>query len=276
MWLSRSRISCFLKRKCPRLWALLNQRARRNPPKGIREFLSGELASEGQRHLRLADARVSNLIAKTSETIVGDAYRRDFSGVDTENQLAELLCEITLADAVGGISSIPPVLRPMTRNANQCDVMVIIEGRELYGEAKRLADSWLGGARSIAKLPPGAKPRDVDRPRAMDLSSKLKEAHEQFPRGGLNVLFLFHPSVWNTPVYIRQALFGDAAGFDETTQPNLHDDGLYALPEWQEISACAYSCVNQDGTFSVVQIWRNPRANAPLPDTIAQRLALAG
>jgi hypothetical protein len=219
---------------------------------------------------------VFNLIAKTSETIVGDAYRRDFSGVDTENKLAELLCEITLADALGGISGTPPVLRPRTRNVKRCDVMVVVEGSELYGEAKRLADPWQGGARSIAKSPPDAKPRDVDRPRAMDLSGKLKDAHEQFPRGGLNVLFLFHPSAWNTPVYIRQALFGDASAFDETTQPNLHADGLYALPEWQEISACAYSRVNPDGVFSVVQIWRNPSANAPLPDTIAQRLALAG
>ncbi len=275
MWLRRCRAIRFLKRNCPHLWALLNQQARCDPPEGIQEFLSGAWRGEGQRHLRLADARVSRLIAKTSEKIVGDIYRRDFSGVETENKLAELLCEITLVDALGGMSSTPPVLRPATKNGKECDVKVVIEGSDLYGETKRLADPWGGGVRSIAKSPPDAKPPDATRPRAMDLFSKLRDVHKQFPQGTLNVLFLFHPSVWNTPVYIKQSLFGDASGFDESSQPPLHDDGLYALTEWQEISACSHSRVNPDGTLSIVQIWKNPRATVLLPESLAERLALA-
>lgn len=266
----------FLEKDCPHIWALLNQQAKRTPPKGFLEFLSGKWAAEGRRHLRLADTRVSSLIARTSKKIVGDTYRRDLSSVDTENRLAELLCEISLADALGGISSVPPVLRPKTQIGTECDVKVVVDGCVLYGESKRLADTWEGGVRSIAKSPPGSKPPDAARPRAMDLFSKLKDARRQFPRGTLNVLFLFHPSVWNTPVYIKQALFGDASTFDESSQPSVHDDGLYALGEWQEISACAHSRVNIDDRLSIVQIWKNPKANVSLPDSVSQRLAVAG
>ena len=109
----------------------------------------------------------------------------------------------------------------------------------------------------------------------MDLFSKLKEVHTQFPENTLNVVFLFHPSVWNSPVYIKQALFGDASGLDESTEISLYDDGLFALDEWQKIAACAYSRVNTDGTFRIVQIWTNPKANVFLPENVRERLALA-
>jgi hypothetical protein len=110
----------------------------------------------------------------------------------------------------------------------------------------------------------------------MDLFSKLKDTHRQFPRSTLNVLFLFHPSVWNTPLYLKQALFGDASAFDDSSQPSLHDDGLYSLVEWQEISACAYSRVNSDGSLSIVKIWKNPKAKASLPENVSIKLAAAG
>lgn len=247
----------------------------RTLPKGIEEFLSGELGAEGRSQLQLADTRISNLIAKTSKTIVGDVYRRDLSGVDTEHKLAELLCEITLVDALGNISVTPPVLRPKTETGKQCDAKVAVDGSDLYAEVKRLADTWEGGVRSIAKSPPGSKQPDAARPRAMDLFSKLKDVHTQFPRATLNVLFLFHPSIYESPVYIKQALFGDASGFDESGELPLYDDGLFTLAEWQEISACAHSRVNTDGTLSIVQIWRNPKANVSLPDNVLKRLVVA-
>ncbi len=276
MWSHRCQIIRFLRENCPHVWAILNQQAKQTPPEGLQEFLSGTWGAEGRKQLQLADKRLSSLIKSTSERTVGDTYRRDISGVDTKNKVAELLCEIILVDALGGISNAPPVLRPKTKTGKECDVKVVVERSDLFGESKRLADTWEGGIRSIAKSPPESKPPDTDRPRAMDLFSKLKDVHEQFPQGTLNVLFLFHPSNWNTHVYIKQALFGDASGFDYSSQPSLHDDGLYALNEWQEVSACAYSRVNSDGTFSIVQIWKNPRANVVLPDTVAERLATAG
>jgi len=266
----------FLEKNCPHIWALLNQQAKRKPPKGFEEFLSGTWAAEGRRQLCYGDARVSSLIGKTSEKIVGDTYRRDLSGVNTENRLAEILCEITLVDALGGVSTAPPVLRPKAGSGTECDVKVVIEGSVLYGESKRFADLWEGGIRSIAKSPPELKPGDAARPRAMDLFSKLKDTPRQFPQNTLNVIFLFHPSVWNTPVYIKQALFGDASAFDESTQPSLHADGLFTLEEWQDISACAQTRVNTDTTLSIVQIWRNLNAKVPVPDNVSERLSVAG
>jgi hypothetical protein len=254
------------------MWALLNQHAKANLPNGIKEFLSGKWAAEGRKQLKLANRTISSLIARTSEKVVGDTYRRDLSGVDTESQLAELLCEITLVEALASISSDTPVLRPKAEAGKECDVKVVVEGTDLFGESKRLADTWKGGVRSIAKVSRESRRPDANRPRSMDLFDKLKNVHMQFPRNTLNVLFLFHPSVWNTPVYIKQSLFGDAAGFDDSTHPSTYQDGLYALPKWQKISACVHSRVNDDGPFSVVQIWKNPNANVCLVDSLAEKL----
>lgn len=77
-------------------------------------------------------------------------------------------------------------------------------------------------------------------------------------------------------MYIRQSLFGNSSALDEAEPPSLNDDGLFSLPEWQEISACVHSRVNDHGSFSIIRIWKNPRANVPLPDTVSERLALAG
>ena len=262
----------FLKTSCPTVWALLNQHAKAKLPNGIKQFLGGKLAAEGRKQLKLADGIFSSLITRTSEKMVGDTYRRDLSGVATESQLAELLCEITLVEALASISSDAPVLRPKAGTGKECDVKVVIEGTDLFGESKRLADSWKGGVRSIAKVSRESRRPDANRPRAMDLFDKLKNVHKQFPRSTLNVLFLFHPSVWNTPVYIKQSLFGDAAGFDHLTHPSTYEDGLYALPEWQKVSACAHSRVKDDGAFSVVQIWKNPNANVCLADSLDEKL----
>ena len=266
----------FVKTHCPRIWALLNEKAKRSLPKGIEDFVSGQWSADGRTQLQSADARVAALIAKTSEATVADAYRRDLSGVGSEQKLAELLCELTLVDAIAGVSDSQLVLRPATRNGKRCDAKVVLVGRDVYGEVKRLADAWEGGVRSIAKTLHGPKPAHATRPRAMDLFSKLEKVPGQFPQTTVNILFLFHPSVWNSPVYIKQALFGDASGFDESPNPQVHNDGLFYLSEWRELTACAHSRVNEDGSLSIVQVWRNPNANAVLSEDVLQRVASAG
>lgn len=266
----------FVRTHCPRIWALLNEKAKRRLPKGIEDFVSGEWSADGRTQLQSADARVAALITKTSEATVGDAYRRDFSGVGSEHKLAELLCELTLVAAIAGVSDSQPVFRPATRNGKHCDAKVVLAGRDVYGEVKRLADAWEGGVRSIAKTLHGPKPALASRPRAMDLFSKLEDVPSQFPHSSINILFLFHPSIWNSPVYIKQALFGDASGFDESPNPQVNDDGLFRLSEWREVTACAHSRVNEDGSLSIVQVWRNPNANAVLPEDVLQRIASAG
>lgn len=274
--LCASQISHFLGKNCPNVWSILNQRARRSPPKGFQEFLSGEWAEEGKIWLKLADKRVFQLINRSSERDVGDTYRRDLSAADSKNKLAELFSEISLADSLAGISSEEPILRPKTETGTECDVKVVIEGCALFSESKRLEDRWVGGTRSIAKSPPESKPNDSARPRAMDLYSKLKDTPRQFPSDTLNVIFLFHRSVWNTQMYIKQVLFGDKSSFDESSQPLLYEDGLYSLLEWQRISACVYSRVDNDGTLSIVNIWKNPNSAISIPDNVALKLKEAG
>lgn len=270
--LSETEIIYYLKRNCPNIWSIFNQRARRCPPKGFQEFLSGEGAENGKVWLQSADKRICQLIQKTSETQVGDTYRRDISGAESENKLAEIFCEITLADSLGSISSDILLLRPKNETGTECDVKVVINGFELFGDSKRLEDNWLGGKRSIAKSPPESKPTDANRPRAMDLFSKLKDTPRQFPNGTLNVIFLFHPSIWNSQMYIRQALFGEKTSFDKSSPPPLYDDGLYSLLEWQKISACVYSRMNEDGTLSIVNLWSNPNAAICIPDNVIKKL----
>ena len=61
----------------------------------------------------------------------------------------------------------------------------------------------------------------------------------------------------------------------ESSEMTVHDDGLFALDEWRNVTACAHSRVNADGTLSIVQIWSNPKANVTLVDNVRERLALA-
>ena len=150
---------------------------------------------------------------------------------------------------------------------------VAVEGNDLYGETKRFADTWEGRKRSIEKSPSGSAKPDAVRPRSMDLCAKLKCVYRQFPKDSLNILFLFHPSLWNTPTYIRQVLFGDASRLDELGDSLLSSDGLFALSEWREISACALCRVNCDGTMSIGKIWRNPNTDVVLPVSVGERLA---
>lgn len=214
---------------------------------------------------------------------MADAYRSRISAVATEYQLAELLCEIALVSALSDISSNPPELQPKGKKG-KCDVRVILDGVDLYGEVKRLADTWEGGKRSIVK----SKEHDHSlRPRAMDLASKLKNVHEQLPEGSLNILFLFHSSGGSTHLYIQLALFGDppatgrahllgiASTFDRSVQPALGADGLYASAEWQNISACVHVRIKLDGSLSIERIWRNPNAGVVVPDSIERKLLSA-
>ena len=268
----------FVRDECPNLWALLNKRAKVRLPTGLEDFLSGGLAHQGRSLLLRADTHVSRLFARTSCKIVGDTYRRDISGLSSEDRLAELLCEIALASSLAAISIVPPVLRPKTDWGTECDVKVSVADHELYGEAKRLADRWSGISRSIRKSPRESEPSGAVRPRSMDLLSKLRDVYRQFPQAALNVLFLFHPSPrvpGNTHAYVTQALFGDQAAFDNVASPSLHDDGLFSLPNWREISACAHTQVNEDGALSFVRIWQNPNARVTLPADVSRALTLA-
>ncbi len=265
----------FLKNTCPNIWSIFNQKAKLSPSKGFEEFVSGDGGEVGKEWLKLADQRISHLILTTSDKQVGDAYRRDISAAKTANIIAEIFCELTLADSLGSISSNTPELRPKSGTGTECDVKVVINGFDLFGDSKRLEDTWQGGKRSFSKSPPGSKPSDSDRPRSMDLHSKLKDTPRQFPENTLNVIFLFHPSTWNSEIYIKRALFGDKSSFNQDPiKP--HEDGLFTLQDWKNISALALSVIRNDGSFSVSKVWRNPNCNVDLPVDVENKLLKIG
>ena len=262
----------FICTHCPNLWSLLNLRARRELPKGLKDFLSGEEAKIGKMYLRNAESRIDCLFRKLSKKEVGDHYRRDLSGVDTEIKLAELLCEITLVAALSNLSSEIPVIRPKNNSGRSCDVKVNLVDVDVYGDSKRLVDKGPTGKRSIAKSPAGLKPADSARPRSMDIYSKLKDTHRQFPKDTVNIIFLFHRSFGKSVSYIRQALFGNGTFFQNEDVILLEDDGLFAIEEWRKISGCAYTMIDQNGTLSMKQLWQNPRAATQIAKEVNEKL----
>jgi len=267
----------FIRNQCSNLWSILNIGAQKNIPQGFIDFLSGENAEIGQMHLKNTESRIGYLFKRLSKKDVGDRYRRHLSGVNTENQLAEFLCEITLVAALSKLSFEVPVIHPKNDRGTSCDVKVNIVNIDVYGDAKRLEDKWLTepirkNKRSIAKSPVGLKPVDSARPRSMDLYSKLKDAHRQFPQGTVNIIFLFHPSLGESISYIRQALFGEGTFFQNEDVILLENDGLFAIEEWRKISGCAYTMIDQNGTLSMKQLWQNPRTATRIPKHVNEKL----
>jgi len=261
----------FICTQCPNLRSILNQKAQRNLPQGLKDFLSGENAEIGELHLRNVDKRIGYLFKRISKKEVADHYRRDLSGIDSENKLSELFCEITLASALSRISSEKPVLRPKNNIGKSCDVKVKIAEVDVYGESKRLEDPGPCGKRSIAKSPPRQKPSNSHRPRSMDIHSKLKDASRQFPQDTINIIFLFHPSYGNSIAYIRQALFGGAF-FQDENEIQLENDGLFADDEWRNISGCAYTRISEGGKLFIVKLWQNPRTINQIPEKVIYKL----
>lgn len=278
--LTKEEITQFLRKSCPNIWSTLNREARHNPSKGFQEFLSGNTCKRewGEHFLQIMDNKITQLIQNTSQRLIGDKYRRDLSGANSEKKLAELFCEISLVESLTKISLEAPLLRPRNESGTECDVKVVIEGVDLYADSKRLVDRWKGGRRSIAKSPPEYKPTDCDRPRSMDLYSKLKDVPRQFPNNTINVVFLFHPSKYipgENQRYIEQALLGENSLSSESYQMTMCEDGLYSLPEWKKISACCYSYIDYNGTLSIINTWKNPNAAICISDIIIHKLRQA-
>ncbi len=175
---------------CPNLWGLLSPRAKCALPVGLVSYLTtgdAEAMKAGRRNLTLVDGDVAALIRAAGHKKVGDAFRRDLSKVTTEAQLAQHLCELSTAAALCRLAG-TIILHPRTERGTSSDFAVEFAAMRVYGEVKRFEDTFpLDGegawrVRSLVKLPPGVPiPLDVERPRSMDLVSKVENAPKQFP-----------------------------------------------------------------------------------------------
>lgn len=256
----------WLSSTCPNIWGLLNLRARKSLPKGLHDYLNHKNANMARNYIKVAERLIGDLISTCGSKRVGDAYRRDMSGVSTATQLAEYFCEIAFCAAVGRLSS-TLCLRPKSGKGTSCDVSFQLAGATVYGEAKRYKDSLLltgHPMRSLVKAPGGRKPHGSARPWHMDLISKLRDVPRQFPDGTLNLLFIFNRSLDDSFRCIQQALFGEHTFFIKPDQVSLEEDGLFAKEEWRAISGCCFSSIPQDGSLICPVIWENLRALVPI------------
>ena len=196
---SQEHLKDWLQSRTPMIWSLLNSKAQATLPLGIAEYIgAGGLTEieEGRIGLMTVERHLHGLVSLCGYAAVLATYRRDWSGVYTVNQLAELLCEITLCASVSRLSPQTPQLRPPSGTGTFCDIAVQLVGKTVYCEVKRYEDPWPNNegpiSRSIVKSSPGEKPTEAIRPRHMDLQSKLQGVPGQFPQGTLNILFVFH------------------------------------------------------------------------------------
>lgn len=278
----------WIESKCPVLWSLLNTKARRTLPAGLTKYIDFGSPSEietGRNNLMELERYLAELKTLCGWKMVSDNYRRDFSGVDSVDRVAELCCEIGLCASLGRISG-RLQLHPPTGKGTYSDCCFYVNAFEIYGEAKRYVDPWphiekpgdvlnekVPYIRSITEDASGDKPHDTARARSMDLRSKLRDVHRQFPEKSLNILFIFHSSYGETQKYITQALFGDSNFFRTEDDFVLEADGLFSIDEWRNISACCLARVNMDSKVIYPFIWKNPGALTKVPKAVLEALS---
>lgn len=189
-----------------------------------------------------------------------------------------------MCDKVGSNSG-SITLRPSTGKSTHSDCKFHINGVEIYGEVKRYQDSWphivkksekdnqrIPFGRSIFKANTDEKPSGVARPRHMDIQSKLKDVHRQFPDDKLNILFVFHPSFGETKDYLVQALLGQNNFRREENEFELENDGLFAEGPWRIISACCLTRADPESKVIFPVILKNPKAKMQIQDEIVEKL----
>ena len=186
----------WIQSNCPLFWSLLNNKAQRKLPNGLVVYLNNGAITEieeGKKYLKKIDKHLHDLEKLCGFKAVCDAYKRNLSGVDSENQFAELFCEISICAYIGKISN-KLRLKPPTGKGTYSDCTFDLCGFQIFGEVKRYLDSWPGieelgndnnlqipFKRSISESKKEEKPKDTARPRSMDLRSKMQNVYKQFP-----------------------------------------------------------------------------------------------
>lgn len=226
----QSELEDWIRSNCPLFWSLLTKKAKTTMPKGLVEYVGFGRASEienGRSNLISIERYLIELKYFCGLKNVGDAYRKEFSGVDSVNRLRELFCEIALCASLASLSG-NIKLHPATGKGTYSDCLLRFCGLDIFAEAKRYEDPWphiekpgdapknsVPYSRSISQRPLTEKLSDLARPRSMDLRSKLRDVYRQLPDGTLNILFVFHPSLAESKRYLTQAFFGDANFFND-------------------------------------------------------------
>ena len=254
----------------PSVWNLLNRKARERLPRGLEEYLSDEYAEEGWQCLEQVDRNFTKLAEYLSEEEIGSAFRRDLSGVGDVKKVTELFCELATALSFAVFSSPSIKLRPKNKNGKACDFAVKIGELCLSVEVKRYEDKNQF-ERYPSSVCDGLAAEVEDKPRSMEIRSKLRAIPEQIPVTGLSMITVFHSSVGDSAKYIQKALFGDqACSLDRNEAASedcvLYEDGLFATSAFDTVSCVAKCRISDMGLAQVVLLWRNPNAKFSMDD----------
>jgi hypothetical protein len=266
--MSNASLEQMFKIRWPHLWGLLNIGAQRKLPAGLRDYISGHNALNGEAHLGSLDRLAEVLVSILGHSTVADAYRRDLSAFGSEQKFAEFACEISVCTALSRLADLTSVkLRPaIPGQLKSPDIRAAFSGCEVFAEVKRYDDGGPGpNGRSIF-LSNGPNPHAY--PRMMALVSKLKDIPGQLPNNSINILFLFHPSLGESQGYIQQALFGHTTFFDPPGSATISDPAaLFARKDWSKISGVAL--VNYcNNALHCRELWQNPKASVAITDPV--------
>jgi hypothetical protein len=267
--------SAWIESNCPLLWSLLNTKAQRTLPGGLVEYIavaSPSLIELGRNNLVSLDWHLKKLNTLCGWKTVSDNYRRDLSGVHSADRVDELYFEIALCASVGRFSG-KLKLHPPTGKGTYSDCCFYVNSFEIYGEVKRYLDPFPHIEKPGEVLSQKAPYTRSIAKRAMDLGSKLRDVHKQFPEGTLNILFVFNCSLAELRQDLTQALFGKANFFNNEAKFILKPDGLFYLDEWRNISACSLASLNPEIGVIFPFMWKNPRAESKIPMPVLEALS---
>lgn len=283
---SQTKLKEWIRSNCPFFWSFLSTKAQTNMPRGLVEYASTATPSEieADTDIKAIEKYLTELANICSPQTVRDTYRKEFSGVDSANRLAELFCEIALCASLAMLSG-NIKLRPATGKGTYSDCLFSLSGFDIFAEVKRYQDPWpyiekpgddpnndAPYWRSISERPLPAKSTDLARPRSMDLRSKLRHVYRQLPDGTLNILFIFHPSLAEPKRYLTQTFFGDANFFNDGEPFVLESDGLFYLKEWSVVSGCWLARFLPEIGLIFPSMWKNPRAQLEIPEPVLEAI----
>lgn len=275
----------WLRARAPTLWSMLTLRARGDLPDGLRQYFRGSERDVRQGHTAMLalEQILAHLVTECGPEEVRRAYRSDLSTVKDMQRLAELGCEAAVLSRFAEVSDAAS-LQPPTGTGTKCDGGFVIGPYQVFVECKRYHDRWPWRPGDDAREPSPVRhrllvptrsesvPPGTDRPRCMDLTSKLARVPLQFPAGHINLLVVFHRSISDGWRDLQQALFGGEGWFREPPAPPLETDGLFSVSGWETISGVAlFEMPLQRGPF-IRFLWANPRG-AGIPDAVAHAVA---
>lgn len=177
----------WLRNTCPTMFCLLKSKAKTQLPCGLQHYIGSGSGREevGRQKTETVERALNVLIRKCGKQRVAHAYRRDISGID-KNRIKALFSEICMCAFLAERFD-RTELHPKTNKRTFSDCRVEFDDIDVWCEIKRYEDQWPPlkdeskeksddlhfSARSLSMTPTNAIPTHSERPRFMDLRSKL-------------------------------------------------------------------------------------------------------